>query len=1106
MKIVMKNNTSQNRAFTNSSMTKLPKARFASIAFKFVLLTLLSLGIFTSNSQAAVIAGWNVSGLPGGNGLFGASPLAATTTDPNVVVGGLTRGAGVSTTGTAAARAWGGVDWQSADANAAATANKYATVTVQANSGYTLSLSSISTFSYRRSGSGPTTGTVQYQIGAGSFTDITTVSYTVTTSGGATLPAINLSGIAALQNIPAGTVVTFRIVNYGGTGATGTWYIFDVANSAANDFEIQGTADVPGAPPQVTDITPASITVGAEGTASFTVTSTGGVPDNYYWYKLTTVATNLISSATTATLTLTNVHAVDAADYRVVLSNSFGMSTSAVVTLTVNDPYLVWGPVSQLNLEGSISGFSVNAKGTSLQYQWYRGTPPSGTLLSDGGRIAGAQTRFLTISNTAASDADTYYAIVSNGSGSITTDPATLTTTSGSGTLVTWDFNALGLAPASAEPSQGQATARATTTGTTNSFQPAGGSANDPYNSILGVTNYYYGSSTYPNNGTSNKLVGAQFSVSTLGFKNLTVTYDQRASSTGSRYTRLQFTTNGTDYIDYPVGSAFTITPSGASTWEPRSFSLAGFPGVANNPNFGLRVVSEFESTATLGAVNNANYVGLPGTTGSYGTSGTLSYDMVKVNAEPIVGGNTLPTITAIAAQSTPNNAAKVVAFTVGDVETAAGSLTVTATSYNQTLVSDGNIVPGGSGASRNITITPNGVDGVVPILVTVTDGSGDSTATWFNLTLTPLNSAPHITQIPYTNTLANTPISIPFVIGDDSPVGGLTLASNTLNPGLISFANIAITGSGSNRVLTLTPTANTLGAAPVSISVSDGVNTATTTFTLMVRPSVNVVFNDYFEYANGDLTNVTSYFWSDHSGATAMTVAGGAAIIDGNKAQDCNALLIGTPYTTNSGVTLYSSFKVNFSVLPNGAGAYFAHFKDNSTFGFFGRVWAATNGASEGGKFRLGIGNSSSASATSGQFPRDLDLNTTYTVVTRVVLSNGFSSIWINPTSETDTHVTDTTTTTNSAGMYAYALRQSTGEGTLALDNLVVAKSFAAVVPVLSINKTGANPVVTWDNPTLPLQAAPVVTGNYTNIPGASSPYTDTSGDPQRYFRLYKP
>src|SRR5262249_11399449 len=120
------------------------------------------------------------------------------------------------------------------------------TFTVTANSGFQVSFSSISRFDYRRSATGPGTGTLQYQIGAGSFVDVTTLNYSSTSSSGASLGAIDLSGITALQNVPSGTTVTFRIVNYGGTSSTGTWYVFDTANTAVNDLEISGTTVVGG--------------------------------------------------------------------------------------------------------------------------------------------------------------------------------------------------------------------------------------------------------------------------------------------------------------------------------------------------------------------------------------------------------------------------------------------------------------------------------------------------------------------------------------------------------------------------------------------------------------------------------------------------------------------------------------------------------------------------------------------------------------------------------------------------------------------------------------------------------------------------------------------
>ena len=47
------------------------------------------------------------------------------------------------------------------------------------------------------------------------------------------------------------------------------------------------------------------------------------------------------------------------------------------------------------------------------------------------------------------------------------------------------------------------------------------------------------------------------------------------------------------------------------------------------------------------------------------------------------------------------------IAFTIGDLDTAADALTVTATSNDQTLVPDANILVGGTGSDRILFITP---------------------------------------------------------------------------------------------------------------------------------------------------------------------------------------------------------------------------------------------------------------------------------------------------------------------------------------------------------------------------------------------------------------
>ncbi len=233
------------------------------------------------SGSVSTLFGWDVSGLSGGNGNYGPSPLSPTTNAANLLVGGLTRGSGVGTSGTGAARAWGGNAFTGSDAAAAIAANQVITFSAAAQSGYTVSYTAISEFDYRHSATGPANGVLQYQIGSGAFTDITSLSYPVNTSGGASLSPINLSGIAALQNVGPGTNVTFRIVNYGG-GASGTWYIFDVASSTALDFAVQGTVSpvITAFPDLVISLAHSgSFTQGDIGdTYNITVTNNGTAP------------------------------------------------------------------------------------------------------------------------------------------------------------------------------------------------------------------------------------------------------------------------------------------------------------------------------------------------------------------------------------------------------------------------------------------------------------------------------------------------------------------------------------------------------------------------------------------------------------------------------------------------------------------------------------------------------------------------------------------------------------------------------------------------------------------------------------------------------------
>jgi Ca2+-binding RTX toxin-like protein len=100
-----------------------------------------------------------------------------------------------------------------------------------------------------------------------------------------------------------------------------------------------------------------------------------------------------------------------------------------------------------------------------------------------------------------------------------------------------------------------------------------------------------------------------------------------------------------------------------------------------------------------------------------------------------------------------------------------------------------------------------------------------------------PPNTAPTISAIANQTTFQNTATAaIPFTIGDvETAASDLTVTASSSNPSLIPTGNIGFGGSGTNRTLTLTPIANQFGTATITVNVSDGTITTSTTFTIAV-------------------------------------------------------------------------------------------------------------------------------------------------------------------------------------------------------------------------------------------------------------------------------
>jgi hypothetical protein len=200
-----------------------------------------------------------------------------------------------------------------------------------------------------------------------------------------------------------------------------------------------------------------------------------------------------------------------------------------------------------------------------------------------------------------------------------------------------------------------------------------------------------------------------------------------------------------------------------------------------------------------------------------------------------VTGAADAPTISVIANQTTAEDTAiGPLAFTIGDSDGLAG-LSLTASSSNTALVPNANLVIGGAGSSRSITVTPapNQV-GSTTITLTVSDGASSAVST-FVLTVTPANDPPSIAAIGDRSLQPGQSTGpLPFSIADPDGLAGLTVTATSSNPGVIPIANVALGGSGAARTITVVAASNS-GSTLITVSVSDGALSASTSFTVTV-------------------------------------------------------------------------------------------------------------------------------------------------------------------------------------------------------------------------------------------------------------------------------
>lgn len=484
------------------------------------------------------------------------------------------------------------------------------------------------------------------QANAGSYTCVVTNSTSTATSSIATLTVIDAPAITtqpSSTSVNAGTAANFTVVA-SGTSPTYKWrkngsalndtgnvsgsataaltisstssadiasYSVIVSNAAGTVTSVDATLAVASVP--TISAQPQNATAAIGSSANFSVTASGA-PLTYQWRKNGVALSNAgdFAGTTTSILTVSPVAVSDAASYSVVIGNSAGTTTSASATLTLSGTVAITTqPSSEAVTAGSDVTFSVAATGSgTLGYQWR----------FNGASIANATNSGYTLTSVNGADAGTYSVVVTNNFSSATSSDAVLSVVIGStSVLAQWNMNDISITN-SPVPSFGSGTA-ALVGGTTATFAAGGSTDTNSVNNAWNTT-------SYPAAGGANKSAGAQFTVSSAGYENIRFVWDQKNSNTGSKYVRLQYTTNGTTWIDANVNTMSN------TSFVTVSNNLSVAAGVRNNANLAFRVVSEYQSTTGLGTTNDFVATSSGST---YGTGGTIRFDMVTVYGDALI-------------------------------------------------------------------------------------------------------------------------------------------------------------------------------------------------------------------------------------------------------------------------------------------------------------------------------------------------------------------------------------------------------------------------------------------------------------------------------------
>ncbi len=239
---------------------------------------------------------------------------------------------------------------------------------------------------------------------------------TATANGASTVIATtSAQGIYGLAGVASGTLYSLSASHAGfgiqtATATTGTSRSSSCGNVWGCNFTLSPTGVAQIKPSIVTSPVGVMVVAGSGVTLSVTAGGDGLV---YQWSK----NGSTISGATSSTYTIGAASVSDSGTYTATASNSRGTATSkgALVTV-VTAPSITTQPGDHYAKMGASFTLSVSASGAGLSYQW-----------TQNGVSVGNNSAKYTLAKAQAGDSGTYYVIITNIAGSVTSSPAVLT-------------------------------------------------------------------------------------------------------------------------------------------------------------------------------------------------------------------------------------------------------------------------------------------------------------------------------------------------------------------------------------------------------------------------------------------------------------------------------------------------------------------------------------------------------------------------------------------------------------------------------------------------------------------------------------------------------